>query len=111
MTTIGNLIDACVADALQKMNLTARDEQDLRIYSWPQMWANTACGFGGLSGQAITSAQTVVILGPSHDDVVCVYVGARFAYLVNNPSRLFWEDMHAHRIKGQAEGWRSRYES
>lgn len=59
-----------------------------QVLSWPQTWANTSCGFGGISGQAFTEAQTVIVSG--EDDAVLVYHCGRFAYEVKEPTEEFW---------------------
>jgi len=46
---------------------------------FPQTWGSTALGFGGIGGQAITSAYTVVI-ACTHTYDYCVYFGGMFAY-------------------------------
>lgn len=57
-----------------------------------QTWPSTSLGFGGIGGQALTDAYTVVISsrrGPWY----CVYFGGRFAYWLDNPARAFFEDI------------------
>lgn len=56
---------------------------DCEVVMFPQTWSSTALGFGGMGGQAITSAYTVVV---SCDLVgaAAVYFGGRFAYLVEH---------------------------
>lgn len=48
-------------------------------YSFPQTWGSTALGFGGIGGQAITTAQTYVVLA---NGAIYVYFGSRFAYVI-----------------------------
>lgn len=62
------------------------------IAMFPQTWGSTALGFGGLGGQAITTAYTVIIRS-EHDRSCCVYFGARFAYRIKKPNKLFYEDL------------------
>ena len=57
------------------------DERDIEVRMFPQTWSSTALGFGGIGGQAITSAYTVVITSGDH---AAVYFGGRFAYLVKD---------------------------
>jgi len=51
----------------------------LKFYSWQQGWPDTSLGFGGVAGQAMSVAQTVVLedeeRGISH-----IYHGGRYAY-------------------------------
>lgn len=64
-------------------------------YAFPQMWGSTALGFGGIGGQAMTTAQTVVI---GYGNRYEVYFGGRFAYEVINPNEKFFEDMRKWRM-------------
>lgn len=66
------------------------------IYSWPQTWSDSACGFpGGMSCKALWEAQTVVLAmetdSESGTQIALVYHNGRFAYLVEKPSDAFWE--------------------
>lgn len=71
-------------------------EGELDWWAFPQSWASTALGFGGIGGQAITTAQTVVVRGPAGD--CAVYFGTRLAYHVGRPSDHFWECVRAWRM-------------
>jgi hypothetical protein len=66
---------------------------DLTVYSmFTQTWGSTALGFGGIGGQAITSAYVCVIesnlLGQ-----FAVYFGGRLAYVIERPDTKFFEDI------------------
>ena len=37
------------------------------LYTFEQSWADTTCGFGGMGGQAITTAKTYVFVPDSYD--------------------------------------------
>lgn len=68
-------------------------EHNIGLYSmFPQTWSSTALGFGGLGGNAITTAYTVV-LESEHGAGFCVYFGGRFAYRIERPSEKFFEDI------------------
>lgn len=69
---------------------------DLDWWAFPQSWSSTSLGFGGIGGQAITSAQTVVVQGPQFD--CCVYFGKRLAYHIPRPSDHFWECLRKWRM-------------
>lgn len=59
---------------------------------FPQTWGSTALGFGGIGGQAMTSAYTTVVC----DDYIGwngVFFGERLAYLILNPNQDFYKDM------------------
>lgn len=84
-------------------------EYNISVYGmFPQVWSSTALGFGGIGGQAITSAYTVVL----QSDVghgYCVYFGGRFAYNILNPTQQFYLDV-AERNMHKVAGAKARYE-
>lgn len=56
---------------------------DFEIYTFTQAWGSTALGFGGIGGQAITEANTYVLvpLCPASDYKTChIYFAGRYAY-------------------------------
>lgn len=65
---------------------------EVEMYMFPQTWGSTALGFGGIGGQAMTSAYTTVVT-----DIYYGWYGVFFneglAYLVTNPSDAFFEDL------------------
>lgn len=68
-------------------------EHDIEVYAvFAQTWASTALGFGGLGGQAITNAYTIVLRSLVTDEF-CVYFGGRFAYYIERPNEKFYEDV------------------
>lgn len=72
---------------------------DVIVYAmFAQTWSSTALGFGGLGGQAFTDAYTIV-LRSALDGSYCVYFGGRFAYRVNRPNELFFEDVKRMRME------------
>lgn len=65
---------------------------DFEMYTFPQTWGSTALGFGGMGGQAMTTANTYVFI-PQYANQKCfVYFGSRFAYAVPY-SEKFMEDV------------------
>jgi hypothetical protein len=73
-------------------------EYDVEVYAvFAQVWASTALGFGGLGGQAITTAYTTV-LRSSVTDEFCIYFGGRFAYRIVNANERFYEDIKQRRM-------------
>lgn len=60
-----------------------------------QTWSSTALGFGGVGGQAITSAYVIVLQCMNE---FCVYFGGRFAYKVVNPTIEFHDDIARRRM-------------
>lgn len=66
---------------------------EVEVYSFPQTWGSTALGFGGIDGQAMTTAQTTVcICGNS----AAVYFGRRLAYKVDKINIGFMNDVRNH---------------
>lgn len=49
--------------------------------AWEQVFSNTTCGFGGIGGQAITSAPVFVF---AYRSEALVYIGSRLAYAVRS---------------------------
>jgi hypothetical protein len=62
---------------------------DLNIYSWPQQWPDATCGFPGAGGQAVTTAQTILVESYLTGAWV-VYIRGKFAYLVIHPNERFF---------------------
>jgi hypothetical protein len=74
-----------------------------------QMWGSTALGFGGIGGQAMTEAYTVVVQGP--DGTCAVYWDGKWAYNVKAEGQqgANWsEDFAKQRLCGRREAV-SRY--
>lgn len=65
---------------------------DFEIYIFEQIWANTATGFSGVSGQAITSAFTVVFVPICVNQKCIVYINGRYAYSCDC-NEAFMEDL------------------
>ena len=69
-----------------KNNITLYQD-DLEWEAWPQMWASTALGYGGLGGAAMTHAQTVIVTCRNVSQKVAVFFGCeRLAYMANERS-------------------------
>lgn len=77
------------------------DEYYLVWYSWPQLWSDTSCGFGGLAGQAFTTAQTHVFMSAYTGSVVVFHAG-RFAYYIDKPNAQFESDRANKQLLGLA---------
>lgn len=56
------------------------DDFDLEIFD--QTWSSTALGFGGIGGQAITTARTYVFLPVTCEQKCFVYFAGKFAYAI-----------------------------
>lgn len=53
---------------------------DFELYTFEQVWGSTALGFGGVGGQAMTSARTYVFVPMECNQKCFVYFAGRFAY-------------------------------
>ena len=84
-------------------------EYNISLHSmFPQTWGSTALGFGGIGGQAITPAYTI-ILESEQGAGFCVYFGGRFAYRIERPNKVFMEDI-VRRSMSEVSGAKQRYE-
>ena len=69
-------------------------EEDFSVEAmFPQTWASTALGFGGLGGAAMTTAYTI-ILKSDYGLGYCVYFQGRFAYRIDQPNDRFFQDIN-----------------
>ena len=72
---------------------------DFDVYLFEQTWGSTALGFGGIGGQAMTSARTYVFIPQDIEKQMChVYFGSGFAYSVPYCEAL-WNDVKANRME------------
>jgi hypothetical protein len=103
----GNTVDNVLENACAKLaeyrkgtgTFSRPTLDDLEWYSWPQTWGNTTLGFGGIGGQAITTAQTILVTD-TLTGVVAIYHGGKFAYVIKNPSITFWERVRDWNLPG-----------
>jgi hypothetical protein len=64
---------------------------EIRVQAmFPQTWSSTALGFGGIGGQAITSAYTIILECNSE---YAVYFAGQHAYTVQQPTDKFFRDL------------------
>lgn len=84
-----------------------RNDDIAVIAMFPQAWSSTALGFGGLGGQAITTAYTIV-LKSEYWHGYAVYFGSRFAYMVAKANEQFYLDLQAQHMAEVAS--RRKYE-
>ena len=71
---------------------------DFEICMFEQVWPSTALGFGGIGGQAITTAMTYVFIPVSCKQDCFIYFGSDFAYHVPYGDKLL-EDVKSHRME------------
>ena len=85
--------DDCLIDKARRHSF-----YDLTVYAmFVQTWSSTALGFGGIGGQAITSAYVCVI----ESNLVgqyAVYFGGRLAYVIERPNPQFFTDIASQRM-------------
>lgn len=68
------------------------DHIDFEADVFPQLWSSTALGFGGVGGQAMTTAYTTVF----HDvwnDVYVICFDRSVAYMVEEANEKFMSDL------------------
>jgi hypothetical protein len=83
----------CYVEKLRKHSF-----YDLTLYNmFPQTWSSTALGFGGIGGQAITSAY-VCVIESNLIGQYAVYFGGRLAYVIERPNEKFVEDITRQRM-------------
>lgn len=80
-----------IKDELSEQEKKYYPEFDMMMFK--QTWGSTALGFGGIGGQAMTSAYTTVVMD-MHTGWVGVFFGETLAYKINNPNQKFYKDMH-----------------
>ena len=74
---------------------------DFELYTFEQVWGSTSLGFGGIGGQAMTSARTYVFIPMTCNQKCFVYFAGRFAYAVDY-SEKFMNDVIAGNMKSVA---------
>lgn len=65
---------------------------DFEIHVFEQTWGSTTLGFGGMGGQAMTTANTYVFVPVNVNQSCFVYFAGGFAYAVPY-SEMFMEDI------------------
>lgn len=80
---------------------------DFEMISFNQTWGSTALGFGGIGGQAMTSARTYVFVPVTCEEDCLVYFAGKFAYSVPY-SQEFVEDVKGENVAGKYESSKYR---
>lgn len=80
-----------------------------KVWVFRQLWGSTALGFSGIGGCAMTYAYTTVI---ELCGVYGVYFGGHFAYVVDEPTEQFFEDLKNCEMKScrDAKFYYNKYE-
>jgi hypothetical protein len=111
-----NSISAALADAQHRLGCPEPDADlyttaFVHAYVFIQGWGSTALGFGGVGGQMLTSAHTVVVVDERYDQPqrrALVYFGSGFAYEVVDPGEAFYLALHARRMPPRGEAHKLR---
>lgn len=91
-------------DLLYRIDYSKEDKHfrisvdDFDMFIFPQTWGSTALGFGGIGGQAMTTANTYVFIPVTCHQNCFVYFDGRFAYQVPL-SESFMDDVKNHSMK------------
>ena len=80
---------------------------DFEIHTFEQSWGSTALGFGGIGGQAITSAYTYVLTPLECNQDCFVYFAGKFAYKVPYSST-FMKDVYDKNVESVAKSIKYR---
>lgn len=80
----------------------------IRVYSFPQLFNSTNCGFGGIGGAAMTYGQIHVLLSDTRQRAA-VFVNGRFGYTVENCNQSFFDDMTKYHMRN-VHGYNKQYE-
>lgn len=91
--------DSCFVDKVRK-----HTPSDVTVNAmFPQTWGSTALGFGGIGGQAISSAY-VCVLESNLVGEVAVYFGGRLAYVIKRPNNEFYADVRNTKMVDAKDG-------
>ncbi len=75
-------------------------EREITLLSWPQTWPNTALGFERPGLQAITRAQTVVVI---YRNRARIYHGGHLAYETHAKDPRLTRGIEARKLPGKIE--------
>lgn len=107
---LGTALNEIIADAMPRLTpLIAQDwghgeawrlsREEVEVGLWVQSWSDTSCGFGGMAGQALSSAYTVLV-SQTGDAPFVVYHNFRFAYAVLRPTSEFYRKLERRQLPG-----------
>ena len=91
------LLDYKTKPLIQVFDLVHDKYDYIMCETFPQLWASTALGFGGIGGQAMTTAYTTVFYDQSRHYAV-VYFDSKLAYIVSEPTEAFWADLRCQKL-------------
>jgi hypothetical protein len=83
MPSAGTVLDHVLEDARKRLDISDYYlDREIQWVAFPETWPSTALGFGGVGGQAITTAQTYVVW-PGNMPYCALYWGGQFAKLIS----------------------------
>lgn len=91
------LLDYKVQHLLKVFNLTHDKYDYIMAEMYPQLWGSTALGFGGIGGQAMTTAYTTVFYDQGRHYAI-VFFDSILAYIVSEPTEIFWADLKGQKL-------------
>ena len=86
------LLDYKTRQLIQAFDLIHDEYDYVMCETFPQTWGSTALGFGGIGGQAMTTAYTSVFYDQNRHYAV-VFFDSKLAYVVAEPTEKFWADL------------------
>lgn len=88
------VVEDCMRTARHDFGIDDNHANPELFSIFPQIWGNTSMMFikrgNQLAGQGFTTAYTVVL---RVQEIYCVYCAGKFAYRIDNPNDLFFEDI------------------
>ena len=79
----GETLDRVLSDARERLDISNYYlDHEIQWAAFPEVWGSTALGFGGVGGQAITTAQTYIVW-PGNVPQCALYWGGKFAKLIS----------------------------
>lgn len=94
-----SMLNNLVSEFEQYIKENLKQYPEVEVYSFPQGWGSTALGYGGIGGQAMTSAQTIVLYDVCEGIARVYFGGGRLAYEIKNPNQLFFDDLSRWQMK------------
>lgn len=101
LTQIAREVLAIEADLPHRIKYDKAEKatvDDFVMYTFTQLWGSTALGFGGVGGQAMTTANTYVFVPECVNQDCFVYFGGRFAYSAPF-CQTFMDDVRSQRME------------
>lgn len=75
---------------------------EVNVFSWPQQWPDSSCGFGGAAASRPCTDQTHLVIDAA-TGTVYVYHAARFVRRLEKPGEAFWSRVRQHHLPGAVD--------